>query len=202
MRISGIAFVAGFGGVISGWVLAAVMGAAQPQGGEQPQAEEPGQQAPRDEVGEVEPSSQQQAAKLALESSTVIEGPVLEYSYRLEPGNIRTVMEVQDLFAWVYPEYAVIGALAEEEVMVVPRESLVALRMYDVTSNPRQEFRRMAHQTLRPAPPEAEALDPEPALPDARDEPASEPAEPQAPQPEGPAGEESVDPGEGEVESS
>lgn len=140
MRTSQIAFAAGGGGAISGWVLAAMLGAAQAQPENSNDAEN-GQPA---EAQVSEESSGGDRPELQLKSTPIIEGPISEYSYRVGPGEIQTTLNETDLFAWVYPEFAIIGPTGSNEVMVVPRENLVAIKMFDLTENPRQKYRKIA----------------------------------------------------------
>lgn len=146
MRTSRIAFAAGGGGAIAGWVLAAMLGAAQAQ----PETSNDAENGQREESqrsedsADEEMSSSEEQPKLQLKSTPIIEGPISEYAYRVGPSEIQTTLNETDLFAWVYPEFAIIGPTGSNEVMVVPRENLVAIKMFDLTENPRQKYRKIA----------------------------------------------------------
>lgn len=147
MRTSKVAFTAGAGGAIFGWVLAAMLGAtqAEPETNSDAESAEASSEASGDDQPE-----------LRLKPAAIIEGPVTEYSYRVAQNNIQTKLNESDLFAWVYPDYAVIGPVGSDRVMVVPRESLVAIQMFDVGESPRQRYRRIADQTGNQAQPRQE----------------------------------------------
>ena len=143
MRTAGIAFAAGLGGTLSGWLVAASMGAAQVAVGAAEAQEERTEAA---DAGAAQPN--QAGPPLTLKSTALAEGPLVELTHRTA-ADVGDVDVGKDAFAWVYPEWVVTGSLAGNEVVVIPRENVLRLRLNDVSEGPRQAYRQQATELQR-----------------------------------------------------